>query len=71
MDRFCVCDWETGLFPRFLSAPGFKVKTRLTFRSALRCVAAWCADNGISPDEAGKRWELREIEAECDVSYPE
>ena len=47
MDRFCVCDWETGLFPRFLSAPGFKVKTRLTFRSALRCFAAWCADNGV------------------------
>ena len=58
MDRLCISDWETDLFPRFFSAPGFRPKTRMTFRSALRCFTAWCTDNGVDVPGADdvSRW---------------
>ena len=55
----CICDWEISLFPRFLAESDFKPKTRLTFRAALRCLSAWCADNAVSTPDTGDlcRWK--------------
>ena len=53
MDFLCINDWETSLFPRFLSESDFKPKTRMTFRAGLRCFVAWCRSHQVEvPDTA-------------------